>query len=125
MFRPPAEDSNKQQNQQNQEHPKDPLVYTTGSDRSIREVKNVGGSGKEQARYTEEITYSQILCGYGRKLLIAGVSEADRPGSIQVFRYSGQEPGKFIEKAIEVQAHSRQVERMRLAYDNTKLFSIG
>lgn len=28
-------------------------------------------------------------------------------------------------KAVEVQAHSQQIERMRLNYDNSKLFSIG
>ena len=30
-----------------------------------------------------------------------------------------------MEKVVEVQAHSQQVERMRLNYDNSKLFSIG
>ena len=121
VFRPPVEDSNKQQNQSN-EQTSNLLVYATGSDKSIREIKNVGGAGKEQAKYTEETTYSQILCGYGRRMLVAGVSEAERPGSVQIFRYNVDQ---FIEKAIEVQAHSKQVERMRLNYDNSKLFSIG
>ena len=30
-----------------------------------------------------------------------------------------------MEKVLEVQAHSQQIERMRLNYDNSKLFSIG
>ena len=100
-----------------------PLVYASGSDRSIREIKCSGGNqGKEMAKYTEDMTYSQILCGYARRILVAGVCEADRPGSIQVFRYNTD---SFIEKAVEVQAHSKSVERLRLSYDNSKLFSIG
>jgi len=30
-----------------------------------------------------------------------------------------------MEKACEVQAHSSVIERMRLNYDNSKLFSVG
>jgi hypothetical protein len=30
-----------------------------------------------------------------------------------------------MEKALEVQAHSQQIERMRLNYDNSKLFTVG
>ena len=71
--------------------------------------------------YEENLTYSQILVGYQRSLIFAGLAEPNRPGSIQVFRYADD----VIEKALEVQAHSQQIERMRLNYDNSKLFSIG
>ena len=75
------------------------------------------------------MTYSQVLVGYQRSLLFAGLAEPNRPGSIQVFRYSTEANGSttrsVIEKAVEVQAHSQQIERMRLNYDNSKLFSIG
>jgi len=30
-----------------------------------------------------------------------------------------------MEKVLEVQAHAQQIERMRLNYDNSKLFSVG
>ena len=119
VFRPPFEE-NKGQNQ-NTESPSHPLVYATGSDRSIREIK----SGQKQSSYSEDMTYSQILCSYMRRMVVAGVSEAERPGPIQVFRYNTDPSKHFIEKALEVQVHCKQVERMRLSYDNCKLFSVG
>ena len=65
------------------------------------------------------------MVGYQRSLLFAGLAEPNRPGSIQVFRYSTDANRSTIEKAVEIQAHSQQIERMRLNYDNSKLFSIG
>jgi len=53
-------------------------------------------------RYEENLTYSQILVGYGRNLLYTGLCEPNRPGSIQIFRYVNDS----IEKAVEVQAHA-------------------
>lgn len=96
VFRPPFEE-NKGQNQ-NTESPSHPLVYATGSDRSIREIK----SGQKQSSYSEDMTYSQILCSYMRRMVVAGVSEAERPGPIQVFRYNTDPSKHFIEKALEV-----------------------
>ena len=67
-----------------------------------------------------------MLVGYQRSLIYAGLAEPNRPGSIQIFRYT-QDQNQFgtMEKVLEVQAHSQQIERMRLNYDNSKLFSIG
>ena len=95
----------------------EPLVYATGQDRSIREISKE----QELLRYEENLTYSQVLVGYQRSLIYAGLAEPNRPGSIQIFRYTEGMMGK----AVEVQAHSQQIERMRLNYDNSKLFSIG
>ena len=67
------------------------------------------------------MTYSQVLVGYQRLLLYAGLAEPNRPGSIQVFRYANE----TMEKAVEVQAHANQIERMRLNFNNSKLFSVG
>ena len=61
-----------------QKESKEPIIYVTGSDRIIREIKD----GEESLRYEENVTYSQILCGYMRRILVAGVSENDRPGSL-------------------------------------------
>ena len=72
-------------------------------------------------RYEENLTYSQVLVGNMRNLLYAGLAEPNRPGSIQVFRYAND----TMEKAVEVQAHAAQIERMRLNFDNSKLFSVG
>lgn len=78
-------------------------------------------------RYEENLTYSQILVGAQRNMLYAGLAEPNRPGSIQVFRYRNDDvkSDKTMEKVLEVQAHAQQIERMRLNYDNTKLFSVG
>ena len=43
--------------------------------------------GKETARYEEGTMYSQVVCGIQRKIIVAGVAESEKPGSIQVFRY--------------------------------------
>ena len=113
-----------------------PIVYATGSDKSIREIaqdvpseenKQANASqnqvGKQMLMYTENLTYSQVLVGYGRNLLYTALAEPNLPGSIQIFRYDNA--NNTWEKALDVQAHSQQVERMRLNYENNKLFSVG
>lgn len=69
------------------------LIYASGSDRSIREIQG----SEEKLRYEENLTYSQILVGYGRNLLYAGLAEPDRPGSIQIFRYAENTMAKAVE----------------------------
>lgn len=95
----------------------EPVVYAACSDRSIREIIKEG----ESLRYEENLTYSQVLVGHQRNFLFAGLAEPNRPGSIQIFRYANE----TVEKVMEVQAHAQQIERMRLNYDNTKLFTVG
>ena len=56
----------------------EPLVYASGQDRSIREISKE----EEQFRYEENLTYSQVLVGYQRSLIYAGLAEPNRPGSI-------------------------------------------
>ena len=77
--------------------------------------------GSQSLRYEENLTYSQILVGHNRNMIYAGLAEPYRPGSIQIFRYGDD----TMEKVLEVQAHAQQIERMRLNYDNSKLFSVG
>ena len=50
--------------------------------------------------------------------MVCGVSENDRPGSIQILKLP-------FERVLEVQAHSLPIERLRLSYDNNFLFSAG
>ena len=78
-----------------------PIIYVC-SDKSIREIKD----GEETLRYEENVTYSQILCGFMRRMLIAGVSEPERPGSIQIFRYEVNDNQRMY-KSLEIQAHSK------------------
>ena len=85
----------------------EPFIYAAGADRSIREItknkEKEDSVPQEMLRYEENLTYSQILVGYQRSLLFAGLAEPNRPGSIQVFRYANE----TIEKVLEVQAHSQ------------------
>ena len=50
----------------------------------MREIQH---EGQETLRYEENLTYSQILVGYQRNFLYAGLAEPNRPGSIQIFSY--------------------------------------
>lgn len=113
IFRPEGEDC-------------EPIVYAVSTDKSIREIKTIavktGDSSSLQARigdrYDEGTSYSQILTSFQRRFLVAGVADNDKPAPIQLFR------SKF-EKVAEVQAHSRNISRLKLNFDNTKLFSVG
>lgn len=104
----------------------EPVVYATCTDKSIREIKTIavksGESAtlkaKESGRYEEGTNYNQVLTSFQRKFLVAGVSDQDKPASIQIFRQN-------FEKVLEVQAHSRSIQRLKLNYDNTRLFSVG
>lgn len=104
----------------------EPVVYASCSDKSIREIKTFADkkdnqysrSYRETGRYEEGTTFSQLLTSYQRKFMVAGVCEQDRPSSIQIFRQ------KF-EKALEVQAHSKAITRMKLNFENTKLYSVA
>lgn len=103
-----------------------PVVYATSTDKTIRELKTlVQGSGetvqlkvKESQRFEEQTTFSQVLCSFQRKFLICGTAEQDKPSSIQIFK-------RDFAKVCEIQAHSKQLSRLKLSFDNTKLFSVG
>ena len=55
-----------------------PIIYAASNDKNIREFKDY----EMTMVYEENVTYSQILCGYMRRVIVAGVAESDRPGSI-------------------------------------------
>lgn len=44
--------------------------------------------------------------------------DKDKPAAIHIFRYP-------FEMACEVVAHSLPIQRLKLNFDNTKLFSVG
>ena len=103
----------------------EPTVFAACSDRCIREIvrENPDSTqGTFKLGYSENLTYSQVLLGAHRQTLYAALAEPNRPGSIQIFSYAR---GEHMEKVLEVQAHAQQIERMRLNYDNSKLFSVG
>ena len=63
-------------------------------------------------------TISQVACLQSGKFFFAGVGELERPGSVQVYRMD-------LQKQNEVQAHSGPITRMRLSFDNQKLFTVA
>lgn len=54
----------------------------------------------------------------GKRGMIAGVADDERPGSIQIFRLN-------MEKVFEIQVHALPVERVVLSFDNNYLFTAG
>lgn len=57
------------------------------------------------------------------KSVIAGIGEEGKPGSIQIWVRQDDKP---LEKTSqEVQAHSKQIDRIRLTDDCANLFTIG
>ena len=90
------------------------LVYATGTDKTIREL-----DGKvEKLRYEQPCALSQAVLMHNRRAIFTGVAEQNKPGSVQVLRYP-------YEKIFEIQAHALPVERLRISYDNSTLFSAG
>ena len=60
-----------------------PLIYTTGSDKTIRELcEGTPGQGKETLRYEQSVVLSQIAVMHNRKAFFCGLSEQNKPGSI-------------------------------------------
>ena len=66
------------------------------------------------------ITLGQVLLSFSGKVLYTGVSEPNRPGAIRAYKWD-----PFTEDYTEYQAHSNQVERLRVSYDDSHLFSVG
>jgi WD40 repeat protein len=107
-----------------------PTIYACGSDKIIREI--VPKENKDQnsskmqlsavMRYEESVQLSKLQFTHDRQYFFAGKIEKDQPGSIQVLQFANKdEPSKMF----EIQAHGKAVERLRLSYDNSTLFSCG
>lgn len=74
----------------------------SSKDGTIREV----ASGKLRLTVETSQTYSQILLTNGRKFLIAGQANPDKPGAIHIYRYDRSENAKRnnleMEKVFEM-----------------------
>ena len=53
-------------------------------------------------------------------MLFTGLNDPSQPGSIRCYKF---EP--FSGDYVEYQAHSKAIERIRVSYDDTHLFSVG
>lgn len=62
---------------------------------------------------------TQVCILASGKAFFAGVGEEGRPGAIQIWK---ADP---LEKVTEIMAHGREIERMRLSFDNKHLFTAG
>jgi len=93
-------------------------VYAVGSDKSI--TSNVIQKKAQKGNGAQDLdaTISQLAITKSGKALFAGVGESRRPGAIQIWRFP-------MEKVNVVQAHSKPIERLRMNFDNTHLFSVG
>ena len=61
------------------------------------------------------------------KALFGGIGQKEKPGAIVIFKIAEDQARGVLkmDKIGEIQAHATQVERMRLSYDNTHLFTTG
>lgn len=77
--------------------------------------------------YDAQVVLKQLAVTFNGKALFGGVGDPSKPGSIIVYKISEDTAGAElkIERLAEVQAHSSEVERMRLTYDNQQLFTVG
>jgi hypothetical protein len=66
------------------------------------------------------VTLGQIRLSYSGKVLYTGVSEPGAPGSVRCYKF-----GPFTGEYIEYQAHSAPLERLRVSYDDTHIFTVG
>ena len=59
------------------------IIYAAGVDKTIKTIEN----GKLALTYEAGVNISQIQLMHGGRALFAGVSENDKPGSIQVIDF--------------------------------------
>lgn len=64
---------------------------------------------------------------YNAKALFGGVGDPSKPGSVIIYKIAEDSTKQSLklERLAEVQAHSSEIERMRLTYDNQQLFTVG
>jgi len=94
---------------------KDKILYAATSDRQIRSFKDKTLTAIMDAG----ITLDNLVITKTQEYMIAGVEEKQQPGSLRVYKYPLN--GDFT----EVEAHSAEVKRIRISYNNRFLFSAG
>lgn len=108
---------------------KEPYVYVTDSEKCIRELKGVKlADGRYEVQclkvLEQSVSLSHIALMTNRRAIFTAIEEKDRPGSIQVIRGDMQITKETYSKDVfEIQAHSLNVQRMKLSFDNTVVFS--
>jgi len=77
--------------------------------------------------FEAQASMSQLCMTHNGKALFASVGQRNKPGAIVIFKIAEDQARGVLkmDKIGEIQAHATQVERMRLSYDNTHLFTTG
>ena len=94
-------------------------IYAVGNDRLIHEIF-CKGTATTGAKIETGSIVGQITVTKNKELMIAGMAEPDHPGAIREYHY----PPATTEYS-EIQAHGREVVKVKLSNDNRHLFSVG
>jgi WD40 repeat protein len=91
-------------------------VFCTGTDKEIKEIQR----GACVRHLETSVLMSRVAVTHSGKMLVATMGEAERPGSIRTYKFEPMD-GEFI----EYQAHSLPIERLRISYDDSFIFTVG
>ncbi len=91
-------------------------MYVCGSDKFLREVYNCA----LQNTWDTGLTLGQLLLSTGGRALFAGVSEPEFVAPVRCYRFPLED-----QDYTDYAAHSASVNRIRVNYDDTFLFSVG
>lgn len=103
--------------------------YLTGKSNDIKEIINnvVKNTEKNETEIKQTlrtldtgVTIKQIAITHNGKFLVAGVSEAEKPGALRIYKFD-----PFNGEYFEIQAHALPIVRIRITYDDTYIFSAG
>lgn len=97
--------------------------FAVGTDNMI--YHHMGTSTNDP--YDAQVVLKQVAITFNAKALFGGVGDPNKPGSIIVYKISEDSAKQALklERLAEVQAHSSEIERMRLTYDNQNMFTVG
>ena len=91
-------------------------IYAVGNDRLL---KVLPPSEDYPPKETEGIV-GQIAITNSRKLLFAGYNDTKKTGSVRCFKLPA-----FSGEDLEYQGHSKGIERIRVSYDDSYLFTVS
>ena len=91
-------------------------IYAVGNDRLL---KVLPPSEDYPPTETEGIV-GQIAITNSRKLLFAGYNDTKKTGSVRCFKLPA-----FSGEDLEYQGHSKGIERIRVSYDDSYLFTVS
>ena len=94
---------------------KDRWVYAVAADKQIKEIQE-----KTPRRMMDAgVTFADIIITRKEHYFIAGIEEKQKPGALRVYNFPLT--GDFA----EVEAHSAEVRKLRVSYNDKYVFSVG